>query len=59
MDSSRADRKTRVIVGVYIGDRSKESAEKLWESLPPVYRQCAVCYTDFDRLRRNITNQAA
>lgn len=41
------DRKTREIVGVYIGDRSKESAKKLWESLPPVYRQCAVCYTDF------------
>ena len=19
----------------------------LWQSLPPVYRQCAVCYTDF------------
>jgi len=28
MDKSR-DRKTRVIVGVYIGDRSKESVEKL------------------------------
>ena len=22
-------------------------ANKLWQSLPPVYRQCAVCYTDF------------
>ncbi|MEE4358133.1 MAG: IS1 family transposase, partial [Desulfococcaceae bacterium] len=22
-------------------------AEGLWNSLPPVYRQCAVCYTDF------------
>ncbi len=22
-------------------------AEALWRSLPPVYRQCAVCYTDF------------
>ncbi|MBW2011090.1 MAG: IS1 family transposase, partial [Deltaproteobacteria bacterium] len=22
-------------------------AEGLWKSLPPVYRQCAVCYTDF------------
>lgn len=41
------DEKTREIVGVYIGDRSKESAKKLWESLPPVYRQCAICYTDF------------
>ncbi len=41
------DAKTREIVGVYIGDRSRESALKLWDSLPPVYRQCAVCYTDF------------
>ncbi len=41
------DKETREIVGVYIGDRSKESAQKFWESLPPVYRQCAVYYTDF------------
>ena len=41
------DVKTREIVGVFLGDRRKKSAEKLWESLPPVYRQCAVCYTDF------------
>jgi IS1 family transposase len=34
-------------VGGYIGDRSRESAKKLWASLPPVYRQCAVAYTDF------------
>jgi hypothetical protein len=39
--------RSRKIVGLYIGDRSKKSAEDLWQSLPPVYRQCAVCYTDF------------
>jgi len=38
--------KTREIVGVYIGERSQEG-QKLVEFLPPVYRQCAVCYTDF------------
>ncbi len=27
-------------------DRSRDSARKLWKSLPPVYRQCAVSYTD-------------
>ncbi len=37
---------TREIVGVHIGDRSSQSAKQLWRSLPPVYRQCAVCYTD-------------
>jgi len=41
------DVKTREIVGVYIGARDERAARKLWESLPPVYRQCAVAYTDF------------
>ena len=41
------NRETREIVGVHIGDRSRAGAEALWDSLPPVYRQCAVCYTDF------------
>ena len=41
------DVKTREIVGVHIGDRSREGARKLWQSLPSVYRQCAVCYSDF------------
>ena len=41
------DRETREIIGVYIGDRSQEGAKQLWNSLLPVYRQCAVCYTDF------------
>jgi insertion element IS1 protein InsB len=38
---------TREIVGVYVGDRSRKGARQLWQSLPPVYRQCAVCYSDF------------
>jgi IS1 family transposase len=41
------DRDTREIVGVYIGDRSENAARELWKSLPPVYRQCAVYYSDF------------
>jgi len=41
------DRETREIIGVYIGDRGAKSAQELWNSLPPVYRQCAVSYTDF------------
>lgn len=41
------DVKTREIVGVYGGDRSEEGARQLWASLPSVYRQCAVSYTDF------------
>ena len=41
------DRDTREIIGVYVGDRSRDGAEELWKSLPPVYRQCAVSSTDF------------
>ena len=41
------DRNTKEIVGFYLGDRSEEGALGLWRSLPKVYRQCAVCSTDF------------
>lgn len=37
----------REIVGVYVGARDESGAQGLWESLPAVYRQCAVAYTDF------------
>jgi IS1 family transposase len=30
-----------------VGDRSRKSREELWKSLPPVYRQGAVSYTNF------------
>ena len=41
------DQGTGEIVGVFVGDRSHQGAQGLWDSLPPVYRQCAVCNTDF------------
>ena len=41
------DRDSREIVGVYVGDRHRKGARQLWQSLPPTYRQCAVCYSDF------------
>ncbi|MDV2997370.1 MAG: IS1 family transposase ISLysp1 [Chroococcidiopsis sp. SAG 2025] len=41
------DVKTREIVGVFVGARSRSGADGLWQSLPGVYRQCAICYTDF------------
>lgn len=41
------DRETGETVGCYIGKRDRGGAEALWKSLPAVYRQCAVCYTDF------------
>ncbi len=41
------DKDTREITGVYAGNRDKEGALGLWNSIPGVYRQCAVSYTDF------------
>ncbi len=41
------DADTREMVGVYIGARDEAAAVQLWALLPPVYRQCAVAYSDF------------
>lgn len=41
------DRQAEQVVGWHIGGRGEEDARQLWASLPGVYRQCAVCYTDF------------
>src|SRR4028118_73886 len=41
------DASTKEMAGVYIGKRDQAGAQGLWDSLPPVYRQCAVSYTDF------------
>lgn len=40
------ERNRRRIVGMYIGDRSRESAKRLWESIPEAWRECQVFYTD-------------
>ena len=41
------DENTREIVGVYVGKRSREGAQGLWDSLPPAYQNNAFSYTDF------------
>jgi insertion element IS1 protein InsB len=41
------DERSAAIVGVYVGARDRGGATGLWRSLPAVYRQCAVAYTDF------------
>ena len=30
-----------------LGERGEKGANQLWNSLPGIYRQCAICYTDF------------
>ena len=41
------DQDSSEIVGVFVGSRDQEAAQGLWDSLPGVYRQCAVAFTDF------------
>lgn len=40
------ERHSRRIVGCYIGDRSRKSAQKLFDSLPKRYREKGIFYTD-------------
>ncbi len=39
-------RKSRQVVGYALGDRSKQTCLRLWESIPLAYRQ-GHCFTDF------------
>ena len=41
------DKQSAEVVGLYVGSRDRGGAEGLWASLPAVYRQGAVAYTDF------------
>lgn len=40
------NRKSRQIVGVHFGNRSRDSAQEFWDSLPQEYRERALVYTD-------------
>lgn len=41
------NRETHEIVGMAVGARTNAMTRRRWASLPAVYRQWAVCYTDF------------
>ena len=41
------DIETKEIVAFSLGERGEKGANQLWNSLPGIYRQCAICYTDF------------
>jgi insertion element IS1 protein InsB len=41
------DSVTRQVVGMVVGDRSEDTARRLWEVLPPAYREGGVFCTDF------------
>lgn len=40
-------RYSREIVGCFLGDRTRKSARKPWSSIPEVYQQSAIAYTNF------------
>ena len=40
------DKQTRQIIAFYVGDRSRDSAKRLWANIPAVYRENATFYTD-------------
>ncbi|MCP4353539.1 MAG: IS1 family transposase [Desulfobacterales bacterium] len=48
------DTNTKEIVGVHIGSRDRDGSRGLWNPLPGVYRQCAVCCTDFRSAHEDI-----
>ena len=52
------DTHTRQIIAFYVGDRSKKSAQKLWEKIPEVYRRQAIFYTDQYEAYNNIVPAA-
>lgn len=37
---------TKQVIAFYVGDRSRQSAQKLWERLPDIYKCRATFYTD-------------
>ena len=42
------EKESRVIVGVYIGDRGGQAAKNLWNNIPEVLKErCLIVYTDF------------
>ena len=40
------DKQTRQIIAFYVGDRSRDSAQQLWQNIPEVYREQATFDTD-------------
>ncbi len=40
------DPQTKQVLAFYVGDPSRKSARKLWQRIPPAYRERATFYTD-------------
>jgi len=48
------DTTTRQVIAFYVGDRSGESAEALWEKIPAAYQERALFYTDQYEVYRSV-----
>jgi insertion element IS1 protein InsB len=48
------DATTRQVIAFHVSDRSGESAEALWESIPAAYQERALFYTDQYEVYRSV-----
>ena len=48
------DAKTRQVIAFPMGDRSRESGERLWAKIPAVYQQQATFYTDLYEVYKGV-----
>jgi insertion element IS1 protein InsB len=46
------DKENRQVLAFYVGDRSRESARRLWQRILAAYRERATCYSDEGRRTR-------
>ncbi len=44
----------RQIIGLHIGDRSTESAKKLWDSIHPYFKDSCIFFTDYYKPYQNV-----
>ncbi len=51
------DKGTRQVVAMVAGDRSEQTAQGLWDALPPAYRDRAIVATDFLAASRAVVPQ--
>src|SRR5713226_1996856 len=48
------DATTRQVIAFHVGDRSRESAEQLWQNIPAGYREHAAFYTDLYEVYKGV-----
>ena len=54
MDLDRMDTKTRQVIALHVGDRSRERGVWLWAKVPKMYPQQAVFHTDLYEVYKGV-----